>query len=120
METPAPDHGGVRSADDAFPLVHPHRRPSAGHIAQRTQHALLLLNGRTDAQAPDQTRHRAGALWAARACAAHVPRIFTARAATKAIVSSEASACTAINALAHGVSGIVSVGLNAVAFVNET
>ena len=36
------------------------------------------------------------------------------------MVSSEVSDCIAISALAQGVSGIVSVGLNAVALVNDT
>ena len=48
------------------------------------------------------------------------PRMFTARAATSATVSREASACTSMSILAHGVSGIVSVGLKAVAFVDDT
>jgi len=44
----------------------------------------------------------------------------TARAATSATVKSEASDCTAISIFADCVSGIVSVGLNAVALVNAT
>ncbi len=46
--------------------------------------------------------------------------LLTARAATNAIVSREASDWTNIKTFAHGVSGIVSVGLNAVAFVKDT
>ncbi len=46
--------------------------------------------------------------------------MLTARATTKPTVTSAASACPLIIHLAVGVSGIVSVGLNAVAFVNET
>ena len=46
-------------------------------------------------------------------------RMLTARAMTRATVSSEASDCTIIRSFAHGVSGMVSVGLNAVALVNE-
>ena len=45
--------------------------------------------------------------------------MFTARATTKPIVTSAVSDCAAISDLAIGVSGIVSVGLNAVALVNE-
>jgi len=47
-------------------------------------------------------------------------RMLTARAATSAMVSREMSDWAAIKALAHGVSGGVSVGLNAVALVNDT
>ncbi len=46
-------------------------------------------------------------------------RIFTAREATRATVSRDMSDCTNISILAHGVRGKQSVGLNAVAFVNE-
>lgn len=48
------------------------------------------------------------------------PRIFTARAATSATVIREARDWIIISTFAHSVSGMVSVGLNAVAFVNET
>jgi len=47
-------------------------------------------------------------------------RMLTAREITRATVSSEASDCSIISSFAHGVSGMVSVGLNAVALVNET
>ena len=47
--------------------------------------------------------------------------MLTARATTDPTVTSAASACTAHqHTLRSRVSGIVSVGLNAVAFVNET
>lgn len=46
-------------------------------------------------------------------------RIFTARETTTATVTSEARDCSIINTFAQGVSGIVSVGLNAVAFVKD-
>src|SRR5947209_8764746 len=46
-------------------------------------------------------------------------KMFTARASTSATVSSAAPDCTVIRTFAIGVSGIVSVGLNAVAFVND-
>ncbi len=46
--------------------------------------------------------------------------MLTARAATNATVRSEASACSSSSILAQGVSGIVSVGLKAVALVNDT
>lgn len=49
--------------------------------------------------------------------AAHV-RMLTARAATRAMVSSEIIASAIISSLARGVSGTVSVGENAVALVN--
>ena len=45
--------------------------------------------------------------------------MFTARANTMPIVISDASDCAAISSFAIGVSGIVSVGLKAVAFVND-
>ena len=47
-------------------------------------------------------------------------RQLTARAATRVIVNKEMADCTNINILAKWVSGITSVGLNAVAFVNAT
>jgi hypothetical protein len=47
-------------------------------------------------------------------------RMFTARATTNPTVTSDASDCALISHFAVGVSGIVSVGLNAVAFVSET
>ena len=47
-------------------------------------------------------------------------RMLTARATTSPTVTSEASDWPLISHLAMGVSGIVSVGLKAVAFVNET
>jgi hypothetical protein len=47
------------------------------------------------------------------------PRILTAREITTATVINEARDCSIINSFAQGVSGIVSVGLKAVALVNE-
>jgi hypothetical protein len=49
----------------------------------------------------------------------HPLRMFTALATTKPIVTSAVSAWTAMSDFAVAVSGIVSVGLNAVAFVND-
>ena len=46
-------------------------------------------------------------------------RMFTALDTTRATVSSDARDCTMKRIFAQGVSGMVSVGLNAVAFVNE-
>jgi hypothetical protein len=46
--------------------------------------------------------------------------MFTARETTRPIVTSETSDWSAIISFALTVSGIVSVGLNAVAFVNYT
>ena len=46
-------------------------------------------------------------------------RIFTARDTTTATVTNDARDCSIINNFAQAVSGIVSVGLKAVAFVNE-
>ena len=46
-------------------------------------------------------------------------RMFTAREMTTATVSNDASDCTIISTFAQAVSGIVSVGLKAVALVNE-
>ncbi len=51
---------------------------------------------------------------------AHHLRMFTARAMTRAVVDKAMALCTAINALAHRVSGIVSVGEKAVALVKLT
>jgi len=45
-------------------------------------------------------------------------KTFTARAMTSPRTVSEMTDCTAIAILAHGTSGIASVGLNAVALVN--
>ena len=47
-------------------------------------------------------------------------RMLTARAATSSNVRIERPDCTSISSFAQRVSGIVSVGLNALAFVNET
>lgn len=49
----------------------------------------------------------------------HHLRMFTARPATITTVAIEASASIIMSTLARDVSGMVSVGLNAVAFVNE-
>jgi hypothetical protein len=46
-------------------------------------------------------------------------KMLTARETTTATVSSDAIAWTDINSFAHAVRGIVSVGLKAVAFVND-
>ena len=46
-------------------------------------------------------------------------RMFTARDTTRATVNSDASDWTMKSILAHGVSGMVSVGLKAVALVND-
>ena len=46
-------------------------------------------------------------------------RMLTARAITSAPTPSDTADCTAIVSLAHRASGITSVGLNAVAFVND-
>ena len=46
-------------------------------------------------------------------------KIFTARETTTATVTNDARDCSIINNFAQAVSGIVSVGLKAVAFVNE-
>ena len=45
--------------------------------------------------------------------------MFTARAATRSTVTRESMDSAAINAFAVRVSGMASVGLNAVAFVSE-
>jgi hypothetical protein len=50
---------------------------------------------------------------------AHYCRMLTARATTSPIVTRAVSDWAAISSFARGVSGIVSVGLNAVALVNE-
>ena len=50
----------------------------------------------------------------------HQLRMFTARATTSPIVTSDTIACAPIRAFAFWVSGIVSVGLNAVALVSDT
>lgn len=46
-------------------------------------------------------------------------RMFTARETTSATVSNETTDCSVISDLAAGVNGMVSVGLNAVALVND-
>jgi len=47
-------------------------------------------------------------------------RVLTARPARSATVSRDASACSSISSLVRRVSGMASVGLKAVAFVNDT
>ena len=51
---------------------------------------------------------------------AHEPRTFTARAATRRIVTAEIADSSPMTSFARTVSGIVSVGLNAIEFVSET
>ncbi len=51
--------------------------------------------------------------------AVHQPRMLTARATTRPIVTSAVSAWRLISHLAVGLSGMVSVGLKAVALVND-
>jgi hypothetical protein len=46
--------------------------------------------------------------------------MFTARETTSPMVTSDTIDCTPITSFAIGVSGIVSVGENAVAFVSDT
>ena len=46
--------------------------------------------------------------------------MFTARAMTSAAVTSDTAACSIIASFAHRDIGMVSVGLNAVALVNDT
>jgi len=46
--------------------------------------------------------------------------MLTARAMTNAAVTRETADCSIIDSFAHRDSGIVSVGLNAVALVNDT
>ena len=45
--------------------------------------------------------------------------MLTARAITKTAMSSDTSDCTSIVSFAHRDMGITSVGLNAIAFVND-
>ena len=75
--------------------------------------------GRTHQQQGDRRRadRRGGAV---RAVLGSVARMLTARAATSATVSSEASAWTSIRAFANRVRGSTSVGLNAAALVKAT
>jgi hypothetical protein len=47
-------------------------------------------------------------------------KMFTARAATRSTVTAEMPDSESINILARRVSGIASVGLNAIEFVKET
>jgi hypothetical protein len=54
------------------------------------------------------------------AAAGYGPRMFTARAATSKTVTAESADSRPIIAFARRDNGIVSVGLNAIAFVNET
>jgi hypothetical protein len=71
---------------------------------QSADRPLVMFSGETELLAPHT-------LYA---------RMFTARAATRRTVIAESVDSAAINALAGRVSGIASVGLNAVAFVSDT
>ena len=62
---------------------------------------------------------RNGTQSAARVVPPRQLRMLTARDTTTATVTNEARDWNIINSFDHGVSGIVSVGLNAVAFVND-
>ncbi len=89
------------------------RRCSSAHWCQRSPASRLALLPGNDVVVTQRQGN-----W--RACPSYVPRMLTARAATSAMVSSEASACVSMSVLAAGVSGSVSVGLKAVAFVDDT
>ena len=97
-------------ADLGYPPV---RGGDAGGTRRVRRRAACIRRARRGiAAAPDRrTRTRAGA--------AGYFRTLTARATTRATVSSEIPDCSIIVIFAHRDSGSVSVGLNAVAFVND-
>ena len=101
-------------------------RPPPDDPTLRTQPPVLLaVTGRHASRWGTQPNPRARDVCrpSQRRTAAHggvQPKMFTAREMTTATVMSDASDCSAMSSFAQPVSGIVSVGLNAVAFVNET
>jgi hypothetical protein len=83
------------------------------------RHALFPPKGEEEKERKGQRERHAGAKLRGRRVACHVNRMLIARAKTMPIVISDASDCTSISSFACAVSGIVSVGLNAVALVND-
>jgi hypothetical protein len=81
-------------------------------------HALFPPKGEEKKGKGERERHARRSLEHERAGRQPV-RMLMARAKTMPIVISDAADCTSISSLAGGVSGIVSVGLKAVALVNE-
>lgn len=96
-----------------------------------------LCGHERDARGPGVASHRADRCWLstwtdsslnpaagmrepARCRSGAYFRMLTARAITSAVVDSAIALCAAINNFAHRVSGIVSVGENAVALVKDT
>jgi len=84
----------------------------------RGRHALFPPKGEEKKRQVKRERHAQESLdHSPRRC--HPVRMLTARASTMPSVTSEAPDCTSIISLAGGLSGIVSVGLKAVALVND-
>jgi hypothetical protein len=106
------------------PHRHPHQTPNCsqcwpgpGGTASSTPETSAPSNGCSafsippTSASPSSRRDR-------RPDTSHYVRTLTARATTRPITTSDTVACTAIADLAHGTSGITSVGLNAVLLVN--
>ena len=100
-------------------------RPSPSRAGRAPCSGWRALDGNADARSvPISWIERSSASRSGvveRRARGHAPgRMLTARATTSPTVTSEARACALIIHLAVAVSGIVSVGLKAVAFVSET
>jgi hypothetical protein len=91
-------------------------------LRHRGRHALFPPKGEEEKQCKGRAELHAPMSLAAPTLARQDPhaRMFTARATTRPIVTSEISDCMSISIFAIGLSGIVSVGLNALALVNDT
>lgn len=106
----------------ADPEQHTNEWNCRGSIVYRAEPSLPVTNRSTS----QSTRARAGTRASPSSTVgrqfsrASQLRMLTARAATIATVISDAIDCAAIKLFAHSVSGIVSVGLNAVALVRLT
>src|SRR4051794_4558273 len=123
LEHSAPALTGLRASPSQFDserhrgghrgLPHQRRRHCPFVRALRAHRAGSIL--RSLALAPGFRRARSG-----RRPGGTQPRRFTARATMTPVVTSAATPCTPIRALTRAVSGMVSVGLNAVWLVSET
>ena len=120
MPDHAPIQTGPRAASPNFTLVRSlgtwAEMASSGSVTE----VLLVL--KSSQVVPHDGGRRGGSpddLATSLAEPAHQFRMFTAREITRATVNKEAKDWIIISSFAHGVKGMVSVGLKAVALVNE-
>lgn len=114
-----------RATDDHDPVPAARGVPELLILAPESDHEQAAeLAARSNARwapvaGPSDAPGCCGPSWVAEPAGSQPPRTFTARDTTSAIVTSDTSACTSISIFAHRLNGITSVGLNAVALVND-